>query len=312
MLLFDGILLCDKPSGMTSHDVVDKIRRITGQKKAGHTGTLDPQATGLLMICLGRATKISRFFSDLDKTYDAVIRLGIVSKTYDAEGITADTESSPVPELANDDIEAILRQFEGKIKQRVPAYSAAQKGGKRLYKMARRGEEVETPIREVEIHNIELLDYKKPDIHCRVTCSKGTYIRTLAHDIGGAIGCGGYLAKLNRTRIGSFELNSALTIDDMKNHIENDTLSHIIVSIDKALNYPSVSVDEKFIEHVVDGRLPQYKDIVSIEGKFAAEDVILLRSREGRALAVGKAELDSESIKKSTGANFFSYIRVLN
>jgi tRNA pseudouridine55 synthase len=311
MAKYDGILLCNKPYRMSSHDVINNLRRITGQKKIGHTGTLDPRATGLLVICMGRATKISQFLTDWDKTYEVEITLGQNSTTYDSEGLL-DSPMQSVPELTEDDVENILSDFRGSIKQKVPIYSAVKVAGKRLYRWAREGRDVETPERTIDIKELVLLSIDLPVIKCKVRCSKGTYIRTLAHDIGNKIGCGGYLSKLCRVKTGEYDLANALTLKEVQHLFDAGSLKRHIIPIESVLEYPSIKVAEEFSSYIISGRSPQLKDIINVEGTFKTNDYISLKDHSGRIMAIGKAMANSDAFKNNEIKNIFSYIRVLN
>lgn len=208
-----GVLVVDKPEGPTSHDIVESARRALGTK-AGHTGTLDPLATGVLPLVLGKATRLSRFFQNHDKEYLARIGLGKSTETYDREG--AVVQSGPVPELSTREVREILDRFVGEIPQRPPLYSAVRVHGRRLYELARSRQGVERPLRHVRIHGIELLEQSETEWTIQVRCSAGTYIRTLAQDLGEAIGCGAFLESLRRTRAGAFDLSRAVSTGRMK------------------------------------------------------------------------------------------------
>ncbi len=205
-----GVLSVDKPLELTSHDVVQKVRRLADIRRVGHAGTLDPLATGVLVLALGRATRLLEYVVALPKTYEARVRLGQVSSTYDGEGEIV--EERPVT-LGGADIEAALEQFRGTIKQVPPMYSAIRKGGQRLYELARMGVEVQREAREVTVYNLTLEQWEPPDATLRVVCSTGTYIRSLAHDLGQELGCGAYLAGLRRTAVGSFTADGATPLD---------------------------------------------------------------------------------------------------
>lgn len=210
----DGILIVDKSPGMTSHDVVDFIRRSFGAKKVGHCGTLDPLATGVLVILIGRATRLSQKFSNHDKTYDATVTLGILTDTADSEGaISFKVDSLNVTE---DQIEEVFKEFRGPIEQIPPMISAIKYGGKRLYKLARQGIEVPRKSRQVYIHKLEITSIRLPEVSFEVVCSKGTYIRSLCEEIGSRLGCGGYMSRLRRMRSGPFLIEHALTLDTLK------------------------------------------------------------------------------------------------
>ncbi|MGB4911835.1 MAG: tRNA pseudouridine(55) synthase TruB [Candidatus Dechloromonas phosphoritropha] len=205
----DGVLLLDKPLGLTSNDALQKVRRLFSAAKGGHTGTLDPLASGLLPLCFGEATKFSADLLDADKTYEAVIQLGVTTDSGDAEGKVTKTAAVNV-EI--DDILRVLSQFTGAIRQIPPMHSALKRNGRPLYELARQGIEVEREPRMVIIHAIDCLGFGGESLTLRVACSKGTYIRVLAADIGDALGCGAHLAGLRRTRVGDLDLGAAVTL----------------------------------------------------------------------------------------------------
>jgi len=202
----EGLLLVDKPSGITSHDVVDVVRRTLATRKVGHAGTLDPMATGLLLLGLGRATRLLRFLGDLPKTYEGTMRLGVETTTLDAEGETVRT--APVT-ATRDDVASAMRALEGGSLQAPPAFSAVKVGGRKLYEAARRGERLEAEARPIHVDRFELLSFEPPEARFRVTCSGGTYVRVLAADVGTAVSSGGHLAELRRTAIGPFRVEDA-------------------------------------------------------------------------------------------------------
>ncbi|HEU5349797.1 MAG TPA: tRNA pseudouridine(55) synthase TruB [Ktedonobacterales bacterium] len=206
----DGIFNIDKPVGMTSHDVVAQMRRLAGQKRIGHAGTLDPAASGVLPILLGQATRVAEYLSESGKAYRATIRFGIVTDTYDAEGQTV--RESPVS-LTRDAIAAVLPDFLGEQLQRPPIYSALKRGGQRLYALARAGEAVEVAPRPIHIGALQIVDWATPTLILDIVCGKGTYIRSLAFDLGERLGPGAHLAALVRTRSGPFTLASSITLD---------------------------------------------------------------------------------------------------
>jgi len=312
MINYEGILLCDKPIGMTSHKIVDILRKITGRKKIGHTGTLDPQATGLLVMCLGRATKITQFLIDADKTYEAEIKLGIRSSTFDSEGITDDILSVPIPDITEEQAGNILKEFEGKIVQKVPMFSAVKVGGRRMYKLARQGRQIEPPERDIDIYKIELVKLEKPFLRFSVSCSKGTYIRSLANDIGERIGCGGYLSGLRRIQVGDYSVMDAHSLNEIEYYQKTGALEEHIIPIETALQFPYIKVNEKFSPNIINGQLPMLKDIVKICGSFIVNDLVALHDYTGRIRAVGRAEMSSSELNDNTKEEFFKYVRVLN
>ena len=223
----DGILLVNKPKGMTSHDVVDFIRKKFGLKKVGHSGTLDPMATGLLVVLVGKYTKSSRLFMADDKEYEAGMTLGATSDTLDACGKIS--VSGDPKNIKTDEIESAFKGFSGEISQLPPMYSAVKVQGHKLYELARKGVSVERTPRKVVIKNIEILKIKLPEILFKVACSKGTYIRQLSADIGERLGCGAYLSSLVRTRSGNFNLSDALGVDELKGFKSTDLENSLIM-----------------------------------------------------------------------------------
>lgn len=212
-----AVVNIDKPAGWTSFDVVKKIRNTIRVKKVGHAGTLDPFATGVLIVCTGKATKRVSQLMTQEKEYAAKIELGKTTDTYDCTG-TFLTEADPTA-ITDDEVRNACRKFQGKISQKPPMYSAVQVNGVRLYQLARKGIEIERESREVFVHRLEILSVDLPFVELRITCSKGTYIRSLAHDLGQELGCGAYLQSLTRTRVGDFLLDDATTISDFVNSI---------------------------------------------------------------------------------------------
>jgi tRNA pseudouridine55 synthase len=210
----NGVLVVDKPKGITSFDVVSEVRRAVGVKKVGHTGTLDPMATGVLPVCIGDATKIAQFITEATKAYDAVVRLGATTDTLDAEGQVLETK--PVPPMSRSVIEAALQPFRGTFAQVPPMYSAVKVGGKRLYELARAGEEIERAARQVTTYELALRDFSADELQLSVTCSKGFFVRTLAAEVGQALGCGAHLCGLRRTKSGPFTLGQALPLAEVQ------------------------------------------------------------------------------------------------
>jgi tRNA pseudouridine55 synthase len=207
----DGIALVDKPSGITSHDAVAIVRRVLGTRKVGHAGTLDPIATGLLVIGVGRGTRLLRFLGDLDKTYEGALRLGVQTDTLDAEGrVTSTAEVDVDPE----EIRAAMAGLQGESMQRPPTFSAVKVGGRKLYEAARRGQAIEAPPRPIRVSSFDLLSYEPPDARFRVVCGGGTYVRALAAEVGTKLGCGAHLIALRRTAIGPLSVSAATPPDE--------------------------------------------------------------------------------------------------
>lgn len=209
-----GLLLVDKPEGMTSFDVVARLRGLFRTRRIGHTGTLDPMATGLMAVLLGQATKLSPFITATRKAYTATVRLGVTTDTFDADGqVTFEAPHDTVEGLTQDDILTALDHFKGRITQRPPAFSAIKVDGERLYERARRGEDVVVPERNVEVYTLDSIRWETPEVEFSIECSKGTYIRSVAHDLGQRLAVGGHLCALRRTAVGMFSIDDAWTLD---------------------------------------------------------------------------------------------------
>ncbi len=308
---YHGLLLMHKPIGWSSHDLVAKVRGITGQRSIGHTGTLDPLADGLLILCLGKATRLAQFMEALDKTYVAKVRLGITSSTFDAEGISPDTAPNEIPALDRESLEGVLGQFVGELRQQVPAFSAVQVNGRRLYEMARRGERIDVPTRSINISRIELVEYTEPDLTIEVSCSKGTYIRALAHDIGQALGCGAYLAGLTRTRIGGYTLDNALTWEELDRLSDAEAIHQLLVPLADVLAFSSIHVTDQFCAMVSHGRSPASNDVQTVSGSFRPGDRVTIKNAQGELLAVGTARVSSDDMDRLSPQPLIDYVRVL-
>ena len=251
-----GFLNVYKPKGITSHDVVSKLRRATGIKQIGHTGTLDPFAEGVLPICIGKATRLIEYLDD-DKEYIATVQFGANTDTYDLEGQIAEKFDKKVFE---DDVKVALKNFEGEISQTPPIYSALKVNGKKLYEYAREGKAVEIKSRLVNIYKIELLsfDYDKQTAQILVSCSKGTYIRSIAYDLGKILGCGGYLIRLVRSKAGQFNIENS--VRDFTENVENNLINPLNV-----LSLPQFEIGEVEHKKVIQGQVFK-KDSVKING----------------------------------------------
>jgi len=238
----NGVLLLDKASGFSSNSSLQKVKRLFKARKAGHTGSLDPLASGLLPVCLGEATKLSSFLLNTDKRYEVRIRLGAETDTADVEGTV--TQTRPVPALTEALIEQVLHGFRGEGEQIPPMYSALKHQGQRLYDLARKGLEVDRPARPITIHSLTLLRFDATSMELDVHCSKGTYIRTLAEDIGRSLGCCGHVEVLRRTAVGSLKVMDALTIDQLE-VMPQDERDKVLMPMDELVSYlPSVEVNE--------------------------------------------------------------------
>ncbi|WP_211745901.1 tRNA pseudouridine(55) synthase TruB [Paenibacillus sp. Marseille-Q4541] len=254
---YEGVLPVLKPAGFTSHDVVAKMRGILKMKRIGHTGTLDPQVTGVLPLCLGKATRVVEYLQELPKEYRATLRLGIATDTEDMTGVV--TAQADDVHVTLEQVEKVLQQFQGVISQVPPMYSAVKINGKRLYELAREGKTVERKSREVTIHELELtgLDIVEglPEISFRVLCSKGTYIRTLCVDIGEALGYPSTMVKLERTMSAGIPTGRCLTIEEIQQCVEDGTLSNYLIPTDQSIwNFPSHTIDGEHERSVLQGK----------------------------------------------------------
>ncbi len=274
-----GIVLLDKSPGFTSNQVLQKVKRLLGARKAGHTGSLDPMATGLLPICLGEATKVSPFLLNSDKRYLFTIRLGVATATGDAEGEIV--QRLPVPELTREKIEKALESFKGEIEQIPPMYSALKQGGKRLYELARQGIEVDRPPRRVTVYELHLLDWGQDWLTLDALCSKGTFIRTLAEDIGKALDTVGHVENLRRTQVGDFNLQDAVTMEQLEAMPLEERRS-LLQTVDSAVSsWPEVALTEDMTFYVLRGQ-------PVLIPKLQAQGFVRLYNRDGLFLGVGE------------------------
>lgn len=270
-----GVLVVDKPVGLTSHDVVQIVRKGTNIRRAGHTGTLDPRASGVLVILIGPAVRLSEYVSASDKRYQAVVRLGVKTDTFDAEGRIENT--SPV-NINEEQFEEALTHFVGEIEQVPPPYSAVKVKGRKAYEMAREGEEVDLSPRKIQVYNLELLEWAVPEAVIDVYCSSGTYVRSLANDLGEKLGCGAHLVGLRRTKSGRFTLRDAVPMRKLKEHFDNGTWYQLIIPAAEALSdWPAVELDHEQVEAIRHGhRVPAQPGIgtmvrgISEQGELVA------------------------------------------
>jgi len=282
----DGVLLLDKPVGLSSNDALIQAKRVMNAKKAGHTGTLDPFATGLLPLCFGEATKFSQDLLEADKTYEATVHLGIMTTTGDTEGETLETRDVDV---TLEQIEAALARFRGPILQVPPMYSALKRDGKALYEYAREGITLEREARPVTIHGLELVEYAAPMLKIRVTCSKGTYVRVLGEDIGAALGCGAHLNALRRIQVGALTTERMITLEELQAHTDPRSL---LAPVDALLSsFPSVELTDELAKRFLNGqRLALGKESVMVPQELGRVRVY----HQGKLL--GTANLQEYSI----------------
>lgn len=282
-----GVILVDKPWGITSHDVVGRVRRIYNQREVGHTGTLDPAATGLLVLCLGEATKIAEYLTKLTKTYTGSIRFAAVSDTFDADGEIVERPDAPRPPDA--DIHAMVARFVGDLEQVPPPHSAKKVAGKRLYEYARAGENVVVEPRQVTVSRFELTRLEWPEAEFIVTCTSGTYVRRLAADIGEGLGCGAYLTSLRRTQVGVYDLSAAATLDALE--ADPEFAAAAVWSVPRVLSHwPQAMVDPRALTLMHRGHAcpVAWTRLSRDESTLNWLDHVLALDETGRALAITK------------------------
>ncbi|MEO8005834.1 MAG: tRNA pseudouridine(55) synthase TruB [Betaproteobacteria bacterium] len=281
-----GVLLLDKPSGISSNAALQRVRRMFDWSKAGHTGTLDPLATGLLPVCLGEATKFSHSMLDADKGYDASIRLGFCSSTGDAEG---EIEARNVPAFADAELQEVLRSFVGPIDQIPPMHSALKRDGKPLYAYARAGETLVREPRRIIINSLQYIDLEKDVLKISVSCSKGTYIRVLASDIGDKLGCGAYLLALRRTEVGDLALREASTLDELAEMDPADRDARLLPVDRLVQNLPAVHLDSDASLRIINGLRVS---------TTTGQGVVRLYDPSGAFMGVGETRSDGSLVSK--------------
>ncbi|MCQ4087236.1 tRNA pseudouridine(55) synthase TruB [Saccharibacillus sp. JS10] len=293
---FDGVLPVYKPAGMTSHDVVAKCRRLLKMKRIGHTGTLDPSVTGVLPLCLGRATRMVEYLQEMPKEYRAVLKFGIATDTEDLTGTVI--EEMAQTGITEEQVREALTDFIGPIMQTPPMYSAIKINGKRLYELAREGKTVERKAREVVIHELEVTGFEpgdQPEVSLRVLCSKGTYIRTLCVDLGAKLGVPSTMAKLERTLSAGIGLDGCLTFEEIAEKVEDGTLADALIKSDKAaVHLPEHVVDESRLENALRGqKLSAWAVLPSVEG---AQREFRLYAPDDRFIGIYKWDAEVEKV----------------
>jgi tRNA pseudouridine55 synthase len=279
----DGILNVNKPRGRTSFSIVAQVRRLTGERRVGHAGTLDPMASGVLPVCIGQATRLVEYMMDDGKTYRALIELGAATETYDAEGkVITRADWSNVTRLQ---VETALESFQGLIEQKAPAYSAVKHHGTPLYKMARAGMAVPTRKRHVRIDRIELTDWQPPVFTLEIDCGKGTYIRSIAHDLGQVLGCGAYLKDLVRLRVGVFGISDALTLEELEQAFRTGYWQELLYPLDSVLtDLPAVVTSQENEKAICSGKT------VALDGIPAVAELARAYNQCGNLVAVLKRD----------------------
>jgi tRNA pseudouridine55 synthase len=292
-----GALVVDKPTGMTSHDVVQAVRNGTGIRRAGHTGTLDPRASGVLVVLLGPAVRLSEFISASDKRYQAIVRLGASTDTFDADGKFTRKSEAPV-DVTESQFEEALKKFVGHIEQTPPPYSAVKVQGRKAYEMAREGEEVNLAPRTIDVYHLEVLEWAPPEVVIDVHCSSGTYVRSLANDLGNMLGCGGYLVGLRRTKSGRFSLRDAMPLRKLQEAFRAGNWSQYLIPAAEALaDWPAIELEPEQVDAIKHGhRVPAAED--------AKPGMVRAVSMAGELVAL--MELDEESRQWKPKKVFFS------
>ena len=330
-VVLDGVLVINKPAGWTSHDVVARARTLLGMPKVGHTGTLDPAATGVLVLCLGRATRIAEYLMHADKAYRAVLRLGVATDTQDATGTVVGRVAETLPDRAA--IVAVMNRFIGRRQQVPPMYSAVKVQGVPLYKAARAGRTVSRSPREFTVRSLEILSISPTtesakvgaggaplagpppatiDVTFDVVCSKGTYVRTLCADIGEALGVGGHLASLERRRVGRFGLEQALSLDELAGLAERGAIETRLYTLAAALaDLPALHIDCDAVEGLRHGVAVPVSQVVSSEGAWTAGAFVRLLSPDGRLVGIGKTPCSAEELKQGQSGTMIKLEKVL-
>jgi tRNA pseudouridine55 synthase len=288
--IISGVLIIDKPSGLTSHDVVAHVRRLLGIRQIGHFGTLDPFATGVLPLSVGKATRFAQFYLKSRKAYEGTIRLGFSTDTYDGTG-TATTEEVPVS-VERESLEKLFREFTGRLMQTPPAYSAKRIGGTRAYQLARQNKPVELAPVEVDIYAMELLSFDGNHACFAVECSGGTYVRSLAHDIGQRLGCGAHLDGLRRTAVAEFDLGRSVTLEALEEAVSEQKVGSCIVPLEALLpDCPELIVrgwEEKSVRHGHDFELAQTERFGRGTGRVQAVSLLKIMNPDRRLIAVAR------------------------
>jgi tRNA pseudouridine55 synthase len=278
----NGIINVIKPLQWTSMEVVRRIKRFTGQKKVGHAGTLDPQATGVLPICIGQATRVMEYLVDSPKTYLALVHLGVSTDSYDALGQITETKDPSY--VTEQDISTALEKYFGVFHQVPPMYSALKKDGERLYNLARAGKEVDRPPREVEIYKLKIIQWSPPEIRLEIECGRGMYVRSLAHDLGTDLGCGAHLKELSRLHTGPFDISTAVSMDQVEEACENGTWRSLLFPIDFPLLKFKAAIVQRDKEDAIRRGQGIYLGLPSRDA--SPNDMYRLYSADGEFLAL--------------------------
>lgn len=305
----DGVILVDKPSGMTSHDVVNYIRKALKIRKVGHTGILDPNATGLMVMLLGKGTLLSSFLINMSKRYVSRLVFGQETDTFDAEGEVV--ASADPGKMTRERFQEILKNFVGEVEQIIPPYSAAKRKGVAMHKLARRGEKVNPGHKVVRIKHIGIIDFDWPEVSLDIRCQSGTYVRSIAHQIGRVIGCGGYLKSLRRLEVGPFQVSAAVTLDEISGSAE---ISRIIKPLKEALPLsPLIDIKPQYYGAVLNGR-PLYKKYIDRSNYDGDGGVLsLLMGPQDKVLALANLNMHWRVMNKLGPSEIMgTYVRVID
>ena len=295
--MINGFVVIDKPAGITSHDVVSRVRRILGTRKVGHTGTLDPFATGVLPVAVNEGTKAIPFLDEGVKCYEAVMQLGVATDTLDMTGAVIRTADWLA--VTKEKVESVLKQFTGHLSQIPPMYSAIKRDGQPLYKLARQGQVVERAAREIDIYSLELLSFALPFVSFRVACSRGTYVRTLADDMGEILDCGAALKELRRIASGPFNITTAVSLEGLEEAVRSENLETLSVSPYAALSHlPDVPLTDSGMALVRHGRSPEWHD-TEVLLPTACDDGALVRlTQNGTLIAVAECMAGEDAVPR--------------
>lgn len=304
-----GCLLIDKPAGLTSFEAVDKLRRMVGSQKAGHVGTLDPIATGLLLTCLGKATKLAQFLLGWDKEYVTQIKLGTSTDTWDREGNVLETNE--ITGITGEQLGEAIRELTGDVALLAPEYSALKYQGKSLHQYARAGQKVPRPVKRVQIHSAEILDIQLPFVTVKISCSKGTYVRSLAFELGQKLECGAAVWELRRTKLGPYAIENSLTLEKVQELVKKNEIERHLISPPEALAHlPRVVLVPEGYDKVRHGIAFKSTDILEHD-TFQKDRWVRILDADKQLLAVGRSLCCSETILASPEKVLFKYERVL-
>jgi tRNA pseudouridine55 synthase len=309
--MVDGILLIDKPPGITSHDLVNRIRKIFKQRRVGHTGILDPMATGLMVLLLGKGTLFSRQLTSSDKKYSANFIFGKTTDSFDNEGKLVAEKNPGV--LSVDKFEDLCNRYRGKIKQLVPPFSAVKLNGQKMYNVARKGETVPEMYKDVEIYSIEITSFNWPEVNLDVHCSAGTYVRSLAHQMGQQLGCGGYLKSLVRTGLGSFTIDQAISLEAIESSINNGDYGSVLQLVEALPDEPKISIKPEYFRSILEGKPFIKKYLYYTDYKGPGGCLSLLLGPDNKVLALVKLNYSWGSFERLDNRDILGkYVRIID